>query len=55
MAESDDIIARDAHNAARFSPDVGQEQVGEIYARAWWQRRSTRGKRSPCSTNWTPS
>ena len=34
MAESADIIARDAHNAARFSPDVGQEQVGEIYARA---------------------
>ena len=34
MAESADIIARDAQNAARFSPDVGQEKVGEIYARA---------------------
>jgi F-type H+-transporting ATPase subunit delta len=34
MAESADIIARDAHNAARFSPDVGREKVGEIYARA---------------------
>jgi len=34
MAESADIIARDAQNAVRFSPDVGQEKVGEIYARA---------------------
>src|SRR5208283_3164707 len=34
MAESADIIARDAQNAARLSPDVGQEKVGEIYARA---------------------
>ena len=34
MAESADIIARDAHTAARLSPDVGQERVGEIYARA---------------------
>ena len=34
MAESDDILARDAHNADRFSPDVGQEKVGEVYARA---------------------
>src|SRR5208337_4194926 len=34
MAESADIIARDAQTAARLSPDVGQERVGEIYARA---------------------
>ena len=34
MAESADINARDAQTAARFSPDVGQEKVGEIYARA---------------------
>ncbi len=34
MAESADIIARDAHSAARLSPDVGQEKIGEIYARA---------------------
>ncbi len=34
MAESADIIARDAQAAARLSPDVGQEKVGEIYARA---------------------
>ena len=34
MAESADILARDAHNADRFSPDVGQEKVGEVYARA---------------------
>ncbi|MGO9114824.1 MAG: ATP synthase F1 subunit delta [Thermoguttaceae bacterium] len=34
MAESADIIARDAQSAARLSPDVGQEKVGEIYARA---------------------
>jgi F-type H+-transporting ATPase subunit delta len=34
MAESADIIARDAQNAARLSPDVGQEKVGEIYGRA---------------------
>ena len=34
MAESADIIARDAQNAARLSPDVGREKVGEIYARA---------------------
>ena len=34
MAESADITARDAQNAARFSPDVGREKVGEIYARA---------------------
>jgi len=34
MAESADIIARDAQNAARHSPDVGREKVGEIYARA---------------------
>ncbi len=32
MAESADIIARDAQNAARLSPDVGREKVGEIYA-----------------------
>src|SRR5208283_4036341 len=34
MAESADMIARDAQNALRFSPDVGREKVGEIYARA---------------------
>ena len=34
MAESADIIARDAQSAARHSPDVGREKVGEIYARA---------------------
>jgi F-type H+-transporting ATPase subunit delta len=34
MAESADINARDAQNAARLSPDVGQEKVGEIYASA---------------------
>jgi F-type H+-transporting ATPase subunit delta len=34
MAESADINARDAQNAARFSPDVGREKVGEIYALA---------------------
>ena len=34
MAESADITARDAQNAVRFSPDVGREKVGEIYARA---------------------
>ncbi len=34
MAESADIIARDARNAASLSPDVGREKVGEIYARA---------------------
>ncbi len=34
MSEADDITARDAHVAERFSPDVGREQVGEIYARA---------------------
>jgi F-type H+-transporting ATPase subunit delta len=34
MAESADIIARDARNAVRHSPDVGREKVGEIYSRA---------------------
>jgi len=34
MAESADIIARDAQSAARLAPDVGREKVGEIYARA---------------------
>jgi F-type H+-transporting ATPase subunit delta len=34
MAESADIIARDAQVAARLSPDVGQEKVGAIYAGA---------------------
>ncbi len=34
MAESADIIARDAQVAARLSPDVGQEKVGAIYAAA---------------------
>jgi F-type H+-transporting ATPase subunit delta len=34
MSEAEDITARDAHVAERFSPDVGREQVGEIYARA---------------------
>jgi F-type H+-transporting ATPase subunit delta len=34
MAESADINARDAQNAMRLSPDVGQEKVGEIYALA---------------------
>ncbi len=34
MAESADIIARDAQNAVRHAPDVGREKVGEIYARA---------------------
>ena len=34
MAESADIIARDAHNAAQLSPDVGREKIGDIYARA---------------------
>jgi F-type H+-transporting ATPase subunit delta len=34
MSEAEDITARDAHAAERFSPDVGREQVGEIYARA---------------------
>jgi len=34
MAESADMIARDARNAARLSPDVGREKIGEIYARA---------------------
>jgi F-type H+-transporting ATPase subunit delta len=34
MAESDDKTARDAQNAARFSPDVDQEKIGEIYAGA---------------------
>ncbi len=34
MSEADDITARDARTAERFSPDVGREQIGEIYARA---------------------
>jgi len=34
MAESDDILARDAQSAVHFSPDVGREKVGEIYADA---------------------
>ncbi len=34
MAESDDIIARDAQAATRFSPNVDQEKIGEIYSRA---------------------
>jgi F-type H+-transporting ATPase subunit delta len=34
MPESADITARDARNAARFSPDVGRERIGEVYARA---------------------
>jgi len=34
MAESADMIARDAQYATRQSPDVGREKVGEIYARA---------------------
>jgi F-type H+-transporting ATPase subunit delta len=34
MAESDDILARDAQRAAHFSPDVGREKVGEVYASA---------------------
>ncbi len=34
MDESADSIARDANVAARLSPDVGQEQVGDIYGRA---------------------
>jgi F-type H+-transporting ATPase subunit delta len=34
MAESDDTLALAAQFAARFSPDVGQEKVGDIYAAA---------------------
>jgi F-type H+-transporting ATPase subunit delta len=34
MSEADDITARDARAAEKFSPDVGREQIGEIYARA---------------------
>ena len=34
MAESADINARHAQAAARLSPNVDQEKVGEIYARA---------------------
>jgi F-type H+-transporting ATPase subunit delta len=34
MAESDDIFARDTRAAAQAQPDVGLEQIGEIYARA---------------------
>jgi F-type H+-transporting ATPase subunit delta len=34
MSEADDITARDAQTAERFSPDIGREQIGEIYARA---------------------
>ena len=34
MSEADDITARDAQVAERFSPDVGREKIGEIYARA---------------------
>jgi F-type H+-transporting ATPase subunit delta len=34
MSEADDITARDAQSAERFSPDVGREAVGDIYARA---------------------
>jgi F-type H+-transporting ATPase subunit delta len=34
MSEAEDITARDAQAAERFSPDVGREQIGEIYARA---------------------
>ena len=54
MAESADIIARDAQNAARHSPDVGREKVGEIYARALLALPSRRGSPPRCSTNWTP-
>jgi F-type H+-transporting ATPase subunit delta len=34
MAESADIIARDARTAARLDADVGREQIAIIYARA---------------------
>jgi F-type H+-transporting ATPase subunit delta len=34
MAESDDRNARDANTAARATPDVGQQHIGELYARA---------------------
>jgi F-type H+-transporting ATPase subunit delta len=34
MSEADDITARDAQAAERFSPDVGREQVGDVYAHA---------------------
>jgi F-type H+-transporting ATPase subunit delta len=34
MSEADDITARDARAVERFSPDVGREKIGEIYARA---------------------
>ena len=34
MSESADIAARDARIAAELHPDVGTEQIGEIYARA---------------------
>ncbi len=44
MAESADIIARDAQAAARLSPDVGQEKVGEIYARALLGAAETAGQ-----------
>jgi F-type H+-transporting ATPase subunit delta len=34
MSEADDITARDAQAAERFSPDVDREQIGDVYARA---------------------
>ena len=34
MAESADITARDARQAAELEPDVGAEQIGEVYAKA---------------------
>ena len=40
MSEADDITARDARAAERFSPDVGREQIGEIYAAACSPRRT---------------
>jgi F-type H+-transporting ATPase subunit delta len=43
MSEADDITARHAHAAAAFSPDVGQEQVGDIYARALLGAAETAG------------
>jgi F-type H+-transporting ATPase subunit delta len=46
MAESDDTIARDAQNAVRFSPDVGKERIGEVYARAFLGAAESAGQTS---------
>ena len=44
MSEAEDITARDAHAAERFSPDVGREQIGETYARALFGAAQTAGE-----------